>query len=177
MTPNMALQRTPQSVRLLLTQKLRVCGDLVVMAVMPHYYLGHQVRGRIRPGAGVRSGLLVAVALLLVSLGPALAEDPEPPMTEEEVVRRYVTGERVENIVRDIEGRDPQFDLSDEMLEELRHAGLPETLIEAMQKRQAELEPEEPEPSEEQAAPAVPQLTVTLSQKNGGASKISIGKY
>ena len=124
----------------------------------------------------MRSGLLVVVALLLVSLGPALAEDPEPPMTEEEVVRRYVSGERVENIVRDIEGRDPQFDLSEEMLEELRHAGVPAALIEAMLERQAELQPEETVPPEEQAAPAVPQLTVTLSQKDGGASKISIAK-
>jgi len=123
----------------------------------------------------MRSELLVAIALLVLSLGPALAADPEPPMTEEEVVRRHVPGESVETLVGDIERRDPQFDLSDEMLEELRHAGIPEALIEAMQKRQAEMEPEKAEPAEEQAAP-VPKLRVMLNPKDGGSSKISIEK-
>ena len=125
----------------------------------------------------MRSKLLAATALLLVSLGPAVAADPEPPMDEDEVVRRYVAGESVETIVRDIARRDPQFDLSSEMLEELRHAGVPEALIEAMRERQAEQERDAAEPPEAQAAPPAPRLTVTLTQKNGGTSKVSIGKH
>jgi len=124
----------------------------------------------------VRSTLLAAASLLVVSLGPAVALDPLSPMTEEEVVRRHVAGEGVETILREIKRRDPQFDLSSDMLLELRHAGLPEALIEAMRQRQAEQEPEAAEPPEVQAAPAAPQLTVTFSQKDGGSSKISIGR-
>lgn len=124
----------------------------------------------------MRSTLLAAASLLVVSLGPAVALDPLSPMTEEEVVRRHVAGEGVETILREIKRRDPQFDLSSDMLLELRHAGLPEALIEAMRQRQAEQEPEAAEPPEVQAAPAAPQLTVTFSQKDGGSSKISIGR-
>ncbi len=124
----------------------------------------------------MRSSVLAAAALLVVSLGSAAAGDPSPPMTEEEVVRRHVAGEPVETLVREIERRDPQFDLSSEMLLELRHAGVPEALIEAMRQRQVEQEPEAAEPPEEQAAPAAPRLTVTLGQKDGGSSGISIEK-
>ena len=95
-------------------------------------------------------------------------------MAEEEVVRRYVAGESVETIVADIERRDPQFDLSPEMLEELRHAGLHEALIDAMRQRLAE---QEREVAEAQVAPPAPRLIVTLSRKNGGTSKVSIGKH
>ena len=125
----------------------------------------------------MRSKLLAAAALLLVSLGPAVTRDPEPPMAEEEVVRRYVTGESVEAIVRDIERRDAQFDLSSEMLEELRLAGLPEALIEAMRERQAKQEPAVADAAEAQAAALAPQLRVTLSRENGGSSEVSIGKH
>ena len=71
----------------------------------------------------MRSRLLAATALLLVWLGPGVATDPEPAMTDEEVVRRLVAGESVETLVSDIERRETQFDLSSEMLEELRRAG------------------------------------------------------
>ena len=124
----------------------------------------------------MRYRLLAATALLLVWLGPGVATDPEPAMTDEEVVRRLVAGESVETLVSDIERRETQFDLSSEMLEELRRAGLPQAIIEAMRERQAEQEPEVAEPTEAQATPRVPQLRVTLSGKKGGISKLSIVK-
>jgi hypothetical protein len=74
-------------------------------------------------------------ALLTFSL---FATSPGP-MSDEEVVRQFVSGTGVDRIIELINGSDVAFDLSDEMLDELRAAGLPPGLIEAMIARQAEL--------------------------------------
>jgi hypothetical protein len=58
------------------------------------------------------------------------------PMTEEDVVRLFVAGRSAEEIVREIERREPAFDLGPDMLDELRNVDLPETIIEAMLRRQ-----------------------------------------
>jgi hypothetical protein len=58
-----------------------------------------------------------------------------PPLDEKEVVREFVRGRPMAEILHEIERREPAYDLSPEMLDELRHAGLPEALIEAMRRR------------------------------------------
>ena len=62
----------------------------------------------------------------------------DTPMDDAEVVRRLVARDPVEDILRDIESRPPAFDLSDEMVEEMRRAGVPEVLIAAMRRRTRE---------------------------------------
>ena len=62
------------------------------------------------------------------------------PMTEEDVVRMYVAGRSVDEIVREIERREPGYELSPEMVDELRNVKLPERVIEAMLRRQAAAE-------------------------------------
>jgi len=70
------------------------------------------------------------------------------PMSDEDVVRLFVSGTGVDRIIERIENSDAAFDLSDEMLDELRAAGLPAELLEAMISRQAEIDetnaPDEP---------------------------------
>jgi hypothetical protein len=77
-------------------------------------------------------------------------------MRTEDVVRMLVTGASTSETVAAIRSRDVDFDLSTEMLDELRVAGVPGEVIEAMTQRQAELHPPpvaeideiEPEPPE-----------------------------
>lgn len=66
----------------------------------------------------------------------------EEPMTEEDVVRLFVAGRATAEIEAEIARREPDFDLSPEMLEELRRVPIPEELIAAMQRRRAAVEPE-----------------------------------
>jgi hypothetical protein len=86
--------------------------------------------------------LLLTTALLAV---PAAAREGDEfiPMTAEEVVRLHVSGESAEAIVAEIERRRPDFDLSPEMLVELRRTGLPASVMDAMIERQKDLDPAE----------------------------------
>jgi hypothetical protein len=77
----------------------------------------------------------LAVALLSVVIGA------EAPMRTEDVVRMLVSGATTEETVEAIRARDVDFDLSEEMLDELRAAGVPDAVIEAMRERQVELHP------------------------------------
>jgi hypothetical protein len=85
-----------------------------------------------------------AIGLLLGAIPLGIAADA--PMRTEEVVRMLVSGATTAETVDAIRSRDVEFDLSDEMLDELRAAGVPDAVIEAMKERQAELHP--PPPSE-----------------------------
>jgi hypothetical protein len=81
-----------------------------------------------------------SVALALVALAAA-GEPAEPPLREEAVVRRFVAGASSRELIAWIRSRPVDFDLSPEMLDELRLAGLPEDVVRAMVERQAELRP------------------------------------
>lgn len=74
--------------------------------------------------------------LLALTLSEAPA-DPEPPLTTEAVVQMYARGLPQETILGEISARQVDFDLDDEMLAELRAAGLPAVLIQAMLDRTA----------------------------------------
>jgi hypothetical protein len=73
------------------------------------------------------------LALSILAAGPA-------PMSDEDVVRLFVSGTGVDQILGRIAESETAFDLSDDMLYELRAAGLPAALIEAMIARQAEID-------------------------------------
>jgi hypothetical protein len=113
-------------------------------------------------------------ALLVASLGSGIGETPDPPMTEEEVVRRHVAGDSARELVEEIERREPGFDVSTEMLEELRRAGIPDAVIEAMQQRQAAQNAAETGPVEQQIPPSVPQLTISIVRR--GTRTLSINR-
>ena len=110
-------------------------------------------------------------ALLLASIcmPPTTLADETERMTLEDVVLLFVQGSSSEDLVRRIESSQVEFDLTQEMLDELRLAGLGEEVIEAMVRRQRELHPPptpEVEPAEE-ATPQGPGLTVRLTLQGG----------
>lgn len=106
-------------------------------------------------------------AVWLVALLPALlaplalrAADPPSPaapvLRVEDVVRWHVAGVAADEIVRRIESAAVDFELDEEMVAELHLAGLPETVLRAMQERQAALHPTVPPPESAEPTPVEP---------------------
>jgi len=86
------------------------------------------------------------------------------PLRDEDIVRMLVGGTPVEQLIDRVRSSPVDFDLSDEMLLELRQAGVPQKLIDAMGERQRELHPPEPEPVPAvETAPAGPRLRIRLN--------------
>jgi len=81
---------------------------------------------------------------LAVALGTALSAAAEPPMRNEDVVRLLVAGATPAAVIERIRAREVEFDLADEMLEELRIAGVPNEVVAAMRERQAATHPAAP---------------------------------
>jgi len=93
-----------------------------------------------------RSGpaLRVAAATVLLALvftGLPAETELTAVMTDEDVVLMFVQGLSADDLIAEIVRREPDFDVSPEMLDELRSAGLPASVIEAMVRRQHETEP------------------------------------
>lgn len=109
---------------------------------------------------------------LLAASGTAPAADPEP-MSLEDVVRLHVSGVGADELISRIRGAQVDFDLSDPMLEELRLAGLPPSVIQAMIDRQRELHPPQPsaEPAGSSAAATSYALVVHLRVGSPGAKR------
>ena len=104
----------------------------------------------------------IVLILLLVALPCGAAE----PLTDENVVRMVITGVAHDRITDRIRESVVAFDLSDEMVDEMKLAGVPDRIIQAMRERQLELNPP-PEPeTEESAHPALPALVVHLEFGN-----------
>lgn len=68
------------------------------------------------------------------------------PLTNEDVVRMVMTGVPQSEVLATIEARDVDFDLSTEMIQELRVAGVPDRVLEAMRRRQAAMPRADPPP-------------------------------
>jgi hypothetical protein len=85
-------------------------------------------------------------------------------MRDEDVVRAFVAGATAEQLIERIAAAEVAFDLDPEMLDELRGAGLPEPVVQAMIDRQRELDGDdaEDEPAPAAADPARPVLRVLL---------------
>ena len=85
----------------------------------------------------VPRGLLLG-ALLLTTGSVAFASDETESVTVEMLVRLHVAGTPTEELIRLIRSQPTQFEnLPEEMLTELRRAGLPEALIAAIQEQTA----------------------------------------
>lgn len=108
---------------------------------------------------------LLAVSLLAASGGTAAP----PPLTDEDIVRMLAAGRSSEEIVRAIEAGTAAFDLSDEMVAEMRLAGVSDRVVEAMRKRQAETSPPAPRPEPGTRSSEVPRpvIRVRLSARRG----------
>jgi hypothetical protein len=124
----------------------------------------------------------VALAILLAigvggTLLPVAADEP---LTDEDVVVMFVSGQSVASIIDKINRSRTAFDLSDEMLGELRSAGLPAELLQAMIDRQRELDHEaephaEPQAEEETSSPPTLRLRIDAgSESKQGESRPAI---
>lgn len=97
------------------------------------------------------AGIVVCVMLLCGAasgIPPAHGAPAAEPLRQEDVVRLHVSGMPAAELIQLIRERDVEFDVSEEMGDELRHAGLPPEVIQAMVKRQAELMRDKAEPAQ-----------------------------
>mgnify|MGYP001821798804 CR=1 FL=1 len=108
------------------------------------------------------SFLRIVLALALITL-PSLGADR--PLTDEDIVRLVITGESADSIIALIRSSETDFDLADEMVEEMKLAGVPGRISEAMRQRHLEQTPAaEPSP-EAVEIPSLPALVVHLEFK------------
>ncbi len=111
-----------------------------------------------------RMAVWIGLWLAMLVIGLPAAE----PMTDEDVVRLVVQGVSVDRILETISDREPAFDLSEEMLGELRTAGVPPRVLEAMTARQQAVQPPETESMpvvEPGPVGAVARIHVTIPDK------------
>lgn len=86
--------------------------------------------------------LLIALAVLAVGAAVARTAAAEaetaaalPPLTNEDVVRMVAAGKPEREIVQTIGARAEAFELADDLIDELKLAGVPPSIISAMQQR------------------------------------------
>lgn len=116
---------------------------------------------RLRRRSVVEAALALVVAALALAAGPLRNED---------VVRMIVAGKPVSEIVGTIKGATTEFDLSDEMVQELRLAGVPDSVVGAMRERQAEIERAEAASAPPRAAsPAASGVPLEIDLRPAGA--------
>lgn len=128
------------------------------------------MRGRgTRPPAGGPSPPRRAAAPFVMALLFALqAAAPRPsaaapataPLTNEDVVRMIMTGTPESEVLEAIAARPADFDLATEITHELREAGVPDRVLDAMRRRQAAMPRSGPPPLP--APPAQPAGTLRL---------------
>lgn len=115
-----------------------------------------------------------SILLALAAHSPSVpADNEQEPVALEDIVRLYVSGTPAEELIDLIRVSQVEFDLSEEMLQELELAGLPPPLIQAMVDRQRELHPpplSPEEPSEEEAAPGAG-LTISIELRGSRKKK------
>ncbi|MCP3980988.1 MAG: hypothetical protein GY716_16960 [bacterium] len=102
-----------------------------------------------------------AVVVLLLSCAVSAAET----LRTEDIVRLFVSGASPKALIERIEQATVEFDTDEEMLDELRLAGIPDEVIRAMVARQAKLDSENApaDPAAEDAEPDGPLLRVRLN--------------
>jgi len=92
-----------------------------------------------------------------LGVAPGVPAPGEPAaLTESDVVRMLAAGQPEEAILRVIHDRPVSFDLSEEMLAELRQAGVSERVLAAMSARQIGMQPKRPAGAEEAEGEPVP---------------------
>lgn len=116
------------------------------------------------------AGALVLAAALVSSVaraenGGGAAGAPASPLTNEDIVRMVASGTPERDILEAIKTRPEAFDVADDMLSELKLAGVPAPIVAAMRQKVAESAPP-PLPSE-QPAKGHTHLVVTLNAGSG----------
>ena len=92
-------------------------------------------------GRSLGTSILALFLGILPQASRLRGEEPASgSLHNEDVVRMMVAGSPVSTIREAIESRDVDFDLSEEMQDELRLAGIPESLLKAMRARQDNIE-------------------------------------
>lgn len=109
-----------------------------------------------------RCGLLAGCVLLALAASPS-GEQPGK-LTAEDIVRGFVAGQSASQLIELIERSAVDFDLSPDMLQEFRAAGLPGGVIEAMQRRQREQDALAQPPDADLPHDAPPSITVLLNK-------------
>ena len=90
---------------------------------------------------------LALLAALAASWPQRAAASPRPnPLTNEDIVRMLMTGTPESEVLATIEARRVDFDLSTEMIHELRTAGVSDRVLDTMRRRQASMPRAEPPP-------------------------------
>jgi hypothetical protein len=114
---------------------------------------------------------VVGVVFLLLVISTVGGDEP---VTNQRVVQLLLTGTPVDEVVRLIASSPVAFDLSDEMLREMKLAGVPEAVITAMKERQLEQDGPPDEPDEEEAAEETlaPNVFVDLAPGSDGPSVV-----
>ncbi len=93
-----------------------------------------------RPGAGPRwAGRLACATLLLALPRAGAAAERGEPLNNEAIVRLVMTGAPEATILARLTESPVDFDLSPDMVQELRTAGVGERVLDAMRRRQAEM--------------------------------------
>jgi hypothetical protein len=108
-----------------------------------------------------------------LTVEPAAAPGQAPPLSESDVVRMLAAGESEDAILRVLHERPVSFDLSDEMLVELKRAGVSERLLTAMTARQIEMQAKPPLTIDEviaEAAPGHAVVTIAFEPGDGDAA-------
>lgn len=86
---------------------------------------------------GHRARLGPLATVLVASFFATAGQSTTPPLTNEDVVRLLNAGTAVESVLERIRSSPPAFDLTPEIVEELRQAHVPEEVLRAMRDRQA----------------------------------------
>jgi hypothetical protein len=124
--------------------------------------------------------LLAAVALSAAAAVLAVEPSPAPPLRNDAVVRLLVAGAPASEVIAKIRSAETAFDLSDEMKQELRLAGVPNAVLSAMSARQAEVDraraPAKPPDAAATAPPAEGKaalvVTVRFAPGSGAAADL-----
>ncbi len=117
------------------------------------------------------SGRVIAAWVLGLILA-FTATPQEPPLTNEDIVRMVVSGTPEDEVRRAIHSRKEAFDLSGDMIDELKLAGVPAAIVAAMVSRHAENAPPAV-PAERDSRGRVP-LVVSLNGGGGGVRTVRV---
>src|SRR5262245_23121923 len=123
-----------------------------------------------RRGVVLAFGAGALLALAAVAIETTAADDAASPplatLTNEDIVRMVSAGTPEQEILIAIRTHPERLDLSNEMDEELKLAGVPEKILTAMRQRHVELAPPPPPPAEPKRGRTP--LIVTLNPGGGG---------
>jgi hypothetical protein len=114
----------------------------------------------------------LAASLASVFAGPSGGAAAASPLTNEDIVRLVASGAAEGEIEDAIRARPEAFDLADDMVDELKLAGVSASIVDAMRRRRAESKPPAPLPERPRAGRV--HLVVTLNAGAGGPRTLRV---